>query len=384
MNILQVIPSLSPLHGGPTFVAMHLSKALADRGHHVHLITTDRGGVADHAWLDNVTTKVFKETFSPYAYSRELSKELELLVPAADLVHIHALYLFPTVRAAQLAHKFGVPYIIRPAGALVPYHVNQKAFKKAIFDYFIHNRVLRNASAFHFTTKIEKEVSQPRTYGKRGLVVPNGLDIAQIELLARKGRFRERLGGASSKKLVVFLGRINEKKGFELLIPALALVKQTVPDVHLVLAGNDDGHLPAVRALIEANDLGNECTVTGFLGSPEKFEALADADVFVLPSYAENFANALFEALACGTPSLISNQVYSWPEIVAADAAVVVDTKVDDVAVALRQLLLDRERREELSENAREFCKANYDWSTIARKLEGEYNAILASAARQP
>ncbi|MCK1616115.1 glycosyltransferase [Bradyrhizobium sp. 159] len=377
MNILQVIPSLSPLHGGPTFVAINLSKALADRGHTVHLITTDRGGVADVGSLQNVTVTVLKETFAPYAYAPEMSSVLESLMPSADVVHIHALYLHSTVRAAQLAHKFGVPYVIRPAGALDPYHLRRKALKKALFDHLVHNRVLRNASAFHFTTEIESKISQPRTYGRKAFVVPNGLNIAQIESLAQKGRFRNTLGVAASKRLILFLGRINYKKGFELLIPAFAQLRQTISDIHLVIAGNDDGHLSAVQELIGVHGLSTDCTVTGFLGSPQKFEALADAEVFVLPSYSENFANALFEALACGTPSVISNQVNSWPEIAAADAGVVVDTKVDELKTALHQLLVNSERRKTLSNRAREFCRQNYDWSNIAGKLESEYQSIL-------
>ncbi|MCK1579611.1 glycosyltransferase [Bradyrhizobium sp. 168] len=376
MKILQVIPSLSPLHGGPTFVAINLSKALADRGHTVHLITTDRGGVADLGLLNNVTVTVLKETFAPYAYAPEMSSALQSLMPGTDLVHIHALYLHSTVRAAQLAQKFHVPYVIRPAGALDPYHLGRKALKKALFDRFVHNRVLRNASAFHFTTEIEKQISAPRTYGRKGFVIPNGLNIDQIDRLAQKGRFRNSWGLDPSKRLLLFLGRINYKKGFELLIPAFAQLKKEIPNLHLVIAGNDDGHLSTVRELLGLHGLTADCTITGFLGSPQKFEALADSEIFVLPSYSENFANALFEALACGVPSVISNQVNSWPEIAAAGAGVVVDTKVDELITALRELLLDSGRRETLSRLAREFCRQTYDWSSIAERLEVEYQSI--------
>lgn len=377
MNILQVIPSLSPLHGGPTFVAINLSKALADRGHIVHLLTTDRGGLANLDNLDNVNVKVFKEVFAPYAYAPEMSRSLEQLLPTADLVHIHGLYLYPNVRAAQLARRFGVPYIVRPAGALDPYHLGRKSAKKRLFDLLVNNSVLRNASAFHFTTKIEKEISESRTFGRRSVVVPNGLDIAQIEHFARKGNFRKKLGQAASKKLVLFLGRINYKKGFELLIPAFAQLRAVVPDAHLVIAGNDDGHLDKVRSLINDYKVSADCTVVGFLESPEKFEALADADAFVLPSYSENFANAVFEALACGAPAIISNQVHSWPEIADAGAAMVVDTTVEQVAAALCSLLTSSERQESLSMRAKEFSRANYDWSNIALRLENEFKAII-------
>ncbi|MCK1735273.1 glycosyltransferase [Bradyrhizobium sp. 138] len=379
MKIVHVIPSLAPLHGGPTFVAMNLTKALADRGHDVHLVTTDRAGVPDLRWLDNVSVRVVKEKFSPYAYAPGLARELKPLIPASDVVHIHGLYLYPTVLAAKLALRHGVPYIVRPAGALDPYHLSRKVLKKAVFDRLVHNRVLRNASAFHFTTEVEMEISQPRTYARKSIVVPNGLDVAGIERLSQKGRFRKTLGKAGSKKLVLFLGRINYKKGFEILIPAFATLRKSIPDVHLVIAGNDDGHLSAVRALIEAHDIAEDCTVTGFLGAPEKFEALADADVFALPSYSENFANALFEALACGTPCVISNRVNSWPEVAAAGAAAVIDTKVEDLVDALGEVLSSAERRGALSQNARDFTRQNYDWSTIASKLEYEYQSLVNS-----
>lgn len=358
-------------------MAINLSKALADRGHTVNLITTDRGGVADLGALDNVNVTVLKERFGPYAYAPEMSNALASLMPSTDLVHIHALYLHPMVRAAELARKHGVPYVIRPAGALDPYHLRRKALKKALFDHVVHNRVLRNASAFHFTTETERKISQPRTYGRKGFVVPNGLNISQIERLAQSGRFRDTLGVAASKRLILFLGRINYKKGFELLVPAFAQLRQAIPDLHLVIAGNDDGYLPTVQKLIGAHGLSADCTVTGFLGSPQKFEALADAEVFVLPSYSENFANALFEAMACGTPSVISNQVNSWPEIAAAQAGVVVDTTIDELTTALHELLINSERRETLSKRAREFCRQNYDWSNIAGRLEFEYQSIL-------
>jgi glycosyltransferase involved in cell wall biosynthesis len=357
---------------------MNLSKALADRGHVVHLVTTDRAGVPDLGWLDNVDVRVLKETFSPYAYAPQMAKELGSLIPNADLVHIHGLYLYPTVLAATLAHKHGVPYIIRPAGALDPYHLGRKVLKKAIFDYLIHNRILRNASAFHFTTEIEKEISQPRIYGQKSIVIPNGIDVFQIEKLAQKNRFRNSLGEAASKRLILFLGRINYKKGFELLIPAFASLRKSFSDLHLVIVGNDDGHMAKVRMLIEDHGIAADCTITGFLSSPEKFEAFADAAVFTLPSYSENFANALFEAMACGTPSVISNRVNSWPEIAEANAAVVVDTNIDDLVSAFESILSNSELSDNLSRSARDFVRQNYDWSTVAQRLEGEYRSILS------
>lgn len=377
MRILQVIPSLAPLHGGPTFVAMNLSKALADRGHQVHLFTTDRAGVPDLSWLSNVDVRVFKETFAPFSYAPDMSTDLKSLMPQVDLVHIHGLYLYPTVQAARVARRFGVPYVIRPAGALDPYHLNRKAIKKAFFDFLVHNDVLRNASAFHFTTEIEKEISQPRTYGKEGIVVANGLNVAQIQALSQTGQFRGRFPNVGSKRIVLFLGRINYKKGFEVLIPAFAEARRLLPDLHLAIAGNDDGYLSTVQHLIAEYKLVDDVTFTGFLGSAEKYEAYADADIFVLPSYSENFANALFEAMACGTPSIISNQVNSWPEIAAAGAAIVIDPTVEQLTVAIRYLISNQQSRDTLSKHSKDFSRLNYDWSNIANKMEIAYRSIL-------
>jgi glycosyltransferase involved in cell wall biosynthesis len=357
---------------------MNLSKALADRGHDVHLFTTDRAGVPDISWLSNVDVRVFKETFAPFSYAPDMSPDLKSLMPQVDLVHIHGLYLYPTIQAARVARQFEVPYIIRPAGALDPYHLNRKVIKKAVFDLLVHNDVLRNASAFHFTTDIEKEISQPRTYGRDGIVIPNGLNLSQIQALAQKGRFRERFPNIGSKRIVLFLGRINYKKGFEVLVPAFAEAHRQIPDIHLVIAGNDDGYLSAVQQLVADHKLVDNVTFAGFLGSAEKYEAYADADMFVLPSYSENFANALFEAMASGTPSIISNKVNSWPEIAAAQAAIVINPDVAELTAAIRDLISDQESWDALSKRAKDFSWLNYDWSSIANRIEIAYQSILS------
>jgi len=382
LRIAQVIATLAPSHGGPSFVAMGMSRALARRGHKVLLLTSDRAGEAPAAGslaADGVDYRLFRERFPrSFAYSPGLSKAVFELAPQLDLIHIHGLYLHSTIAAGRAGLRHNVPYIVRPAGSLDPYHVGRKRLKKALFNSLIHDRIMRGAAALHFTTKVEEEISQPHALGRPGIVVPNGLDLPPSRGSLASGMLRRRFPEIGDRKIVLFLGRVNYKKGFEVLIPAFAQILKERDDVHLVIAGNDDGYMSKTEQLITEFDVSRRVTLAGFMGGHEKQEALVDASIFVLPSYSENFANAAFEALAAGVPAIISNKVNSWPEIQEAGAAVVVEPEVSELTAALTSLLDNRPRREEMAARAEAFVRRNYSWDSVAEKLEAEYDAIIS------
>jgi glycosyltransferase involved in cell wall biosynthesis len=332
---------------------------------------------------DGVDYRVFDERFDAYAYSPGLSHALAELTPELDLLHIHGLYLHPTIAAGLAGQRYQVPYIIRPAGSLDPYHLGRKRLKKAVFDLLIHNRVLRHSAAFHFTTTVEQRISQPRIFGRPSIVIPNGFDFSPLSDPVIPGAFRSRFPQIGARLIILFLGRINYKKGFEVLIPAYAQLLRQRSDIHLVIAGNDDGYLGRVRQLIEQFDVSDAVTLPGFLDGQEKREAFADSEIFVLPSYSENFANALFEALAAGLPAVISDRVNSWPEIQAADVGLVVEPEVAPFLGGMKSLLGQGATRAAMAKRAIEFARANYSWDSIVIKLEAAYYTIVADAAEQ-
>jgi glycosyltransferase involved in cell wall biosynthesis len=172
--------------------------------------------------------------------------------------------------------------------------------------------------------------------------------------------------------MVLFLGRLHYKKGLDLLIPAFA--HGTSGEVMLVIAGPDaDGYRAKVERLVKRYDLSDRVIFTGMLYGRERLEALADADLFVLPSYQENFGIAVVESLAAGCPVLVSDHVNIHSQITAAGVGGMAPTRVDALSTALTRWMSDPNLRANASSRARQFVREHYDWRTIAHRWAERY-----------
>lgn len=368
---------------------MDMARAIARRGHRVEILTTDRGaepgeGLAPGTTreLDGVTIRVFAQG-SPRAFatSWRLACALDGAVAAADVVHLHSLHLFHVWATARACRRHRKPYLLRPHGTLDPYIRARRPGLKRALGLLFEDRVIRDAGALHWTAVEEGVLAAPATFGTRGVVVPNGLDLAEYATLPPAGAFRARHPELAGRRLVLFLSRLNFKKGLDLLIPAFARVAASRPDVHLVLAGPDDGMEARARGWVADHAIGSRVSFVGQLAGAEKLAVFRDAACFALPSYSENFGIAVVEAMACGVPVLISDKVNIWREIVAARAGVVARTTIDDVATALGALLDEPEGARAMGAAGRAMAAAQYDWRKIAERLEAVYRALADGTA---
>jgi glycosyltransferase involved in cell wall biosynthesis len=270
-----------------------------------------------------------------------------------DVVHIHAVFLWPGVAAARAARAAGVPYVISPRGMLVPELIRRKSrAMKTLWLRVMERRGFARAAAIHFTSKLEwedaKRVSIPLP---SPIVVPNGVDIPPRPEVTR------------DERTLVFLGRVNWKKGLERVIEAL-------PSLHarMIIAGNDEENLtPRLRALAES--LGADVEFPGPVYGAAKDELLARATLFVLMSESENFGNAVLEALAMETPAVLSTGVGLAEEVVAAGAGVIgldaVPALLDDVAA-----------RAHMGRNGRALVESRFAWPRVAAEMENVYCSI--------
>ena len=328
MRILHVIGSLAPRHGGPSKACVEMAKALVDRGHEVDIITTDQDGplrlnvpTDNPVNKDGVNIRYYRaHTLRVWpCVSIPLQQALKHNVKRYDIVHIHSLYLFHGLVAAHYCRKHGVPYLIRPCGALDPYLYKRHRLRKYICDVLFENRNIRNAVAVHFTTEEEKQLARPFIHGTTGVVAPLGINIAQYDDLPEPGIFRSAYPEVGSKKIILFFGRINHKKGLDILVDAFARATRSRKDLHLLLAGPDnEGYGVKVRKWIAEKGIGGQVTFTGMLHGKMKLAVMQDAAVFVLPSYTENFGISVVEAMACGLPVIISDKVNIWREVAGA------------------------------------------------------------------
>ena len=397
MKILQVIGSLSERFGGPSKVALELSQALTMRGHQVVIFTTDRGG------RGSFLTTLGKSDFSgmypsgpilfkgveiwyfgvnrpkQWVTSYPMAKALSTRIKEFDVVEIHSLYVFPTSAAAYYCRKAGIPYLIRPHGSLDPFLRNKSRFKKYIYNSVLEKRNLNHAAAIHYTSKEEMDLAHDALRIRApGVVVPLGLFLEDYSRLPPPGTFRSQFPEIGNKFLILFLNRINFKKGIDILVRAYGTVARRRNDVHLVIAGPDnEGYARYVKQWLAREGVLDRVTFTGMILGDEKLSALRDSDLFVLPSYTENFGVGIVEAMACGLAVVISNRVNIWREIEEYSAGLVISCDSDELAKALIELLDEPDKRERLGRNGRKLVGEKFTWDRIAEQMIEVYHNCI-------
>lgn len=362
MKILHIVPTYFPAtrYGGPIQSVHDLNKNLVKLGHQVTVFTTNIDGKNDLVvplgqpqFLDGVEVCYFSATFRPWFYSYAMRKALIEKIKEFDLVHITSVFLSASTLGAHYAKKFNKPYIISPRGSLMLETLKKSGLKKRLYLSFIEKCNLAGASAIHFTTELEKtEYLIAKLPLKNSLVIPNFLE--PINRFPEKGTFRTKFGLGFEEKIILSLGRLNWKKGFDTLIPAFAEIQKNIPITRLVIVGGDEGgYKKNIQILISKFQLESEVIFVGELRGEEKLSAYQDADLFVLPSYAENFAMTVLEAAQCGLPSVVTPAVGLADEIIKNEAGLVIEKNSEKFAGAIVEILKDENKRLEMSRRAR-------------------------------
>lgn len=385
-KILHVIPSVGPQRGGPSVMVRTMARALSHAGLEVHVATTDDNGpdrlpvplgVPQHE--DGATFWYFPRQTRFYIFSWPLTRWLAQHVREFDLVHIHALFSYAALPAAVLARRAGVPYIVRPLGTLNRWGFeNRRPWLKKLSFRLIESRILRRAAAIHFTSGQERCEAAELVADGRTEIIPNPLDASPHSWPL--GAFRARFPHLEGQRIILFLSRLDEKKGLDLLLAAFARVHQQCPDTVLVLAGS--GHPDFVAALQDrsaAMGISSSVLWAGFLSGEQKWAALADADIFVLPSYSENFGNAVVEAMAAGLPVVVSDQVGIHSEIAEAGAGAVVPCNVDRLAQQLLEFLADPKLRSAVGQNGRRLSSRRYSPDSVGAQMLHLYNELICA-----
>ncbi|MGF7046296.1 glycosyltransferase involved in cell wall biosynthesis [Paenibacillus sp. DS2015] len=388
MRILHVIANVATRYGGPTQALMGMAKSLVVTGSEVTIYTTnqDGNGVLDvpleiPIMKDGVEIRYFPiqsprffGTSIPMA--RELKQELKR--GKYDIVHIHSLYLFHGAVVAHYCRKYGIPYIVSPHGSLDPYIHKRHRKRKAFIELLFENKNLNHASALHYTTEEEKVLARPFIKHDRSFVVPNGLYIEEYEGQVVLGSFREKYPEMNNKKIILFFSRLNFKKGLDLLIEAFVKVVAEKDDVHLVITGPDnEGYGQIVKGWIQAKELQDHVTFTGMLTGQDKLAVLRESDLFVLPSYSENFGIAVIEAMICGLPVIISNKVNICHDLINHQAGEVVNCDSTELAASILKLLDNPEYASRLVENGMRLVESQFQWSKVGESLNNNYKSIL-------
>lgn len=388
IRVLHVVASLGLQYGGVSTSVRELCRALAEIGLEVTLWTTQRGYdpsremAGDRSLLESgVRLRYFPVhpwglLGDRYAYSSSLGRNLQQEIPRMDLVHLHGVWQYPTAIAARICRKTKTPYLISPCGALDPSGFQRYKPFKRIYGFWIERRTLAAAVMIHFTSALEKNQAWSFGENRPGVVVPRCIRIEEIPE-SSSGSVRSRYPSLDQRRILLFLGRLHPIKRLDLLANAFAIVARRLSDVHLLLVGPDDGAGPQVRRILDRARLLDHVTFTGPLAGLDKWAALRDSALLLLPSKHENFGLAALEAMAVGTPVLVSPQVALAEHIERNGAGRVVKPDPSAWAHVMEQLLSDPEALRAMGEAGQRLVATEFNSQRIAQSMKELYLSIL-------
>jgi glycosyltransferase involved in cell wall biosynthesis len=319
MRILHAIHSVSPAAGGPVEGVQQLGRLAISNGHHVEVVCLDR---PDAAFLGSFPLPVHAlgPALLGYGYTSRLVPWLRENASSYDIVVVNGLWQYHSF-AVWRAIRGTTPYVVFTHGMLDPWFKRRyplKHIKKWLYWPWAEYRVLRDATAVLFTCEEERAVARQSfwLYRVMGRVVTYGTRSSVGDEGAQKRKFVERYPETRGKRVLLFMGRIHQKKGCDLAIQAFAAVLASDPNWHFVISGPDQvGWQKHLARLAEERKIANRITWTGMVQGDLKWGALHSAEAFFLPSHQENFGIVVAEALACGVPVLISDKVNIWREV---------------------------------------------------------------------
>jgi len=293
-----------------------------------------------------------------------------------DIIHLHNYRTFQNVILAYYAKLLNIPYVLQAEGSLKTFY--QKKNSKILFDFFFGNQMIKNATKVIAVSEQEtKQYLQLGVPNDKIVIIPFAIDPEEYTHLPDMGSFRKKYSIQRNTKIILYIGRIHKMKGLEILLSAYSEYVTINPDVLLVIAGPDDGYLDELNRLIKELHLDKKIIIPGPLYGPQKIEAFSDADIFILPSYHDDFGITALESMACGTPVIITDRCGA-AEVVHNNGGLVINYDKNSLINAMTTLLSDNNLRIKYSELGRKIVLSNYNWNDIVGRLEKCYESCLS------
>ncbi len=388
LRILHVTPYYAPAwsYGGVVSAVKGLAEAQASQGHHVTILTTDADSPTSrnpirHETLSGVEVVRCRNVSNAIRWRYNLSQPPGLrsafmrLVPDIDVIHVHELRTVENL-LAMLFTRHERPVVLSPHGTL-SHHTGRSAMKRG-WDTLFSRGLLRRID--HVAALTDTEAQEARALWESlhvpfpgATIIPNGVATDFSQQVT--GNLRPRYG-LGDGPLVLFLGRLHERKGLQFLIPAFALAARDIPGAHLLVVGPDEGMLATAKALADQYGIASRVTFTGLLQGADQRAALASADLFVLPAVGEGLSMSALEAMAAGLP-LILTPGCNLPDVESRGAGLLVEREIEPLAVALRMLLSDPARRRAMGDRGRAWIAESFTWPIVAAQAEALYRHLI-------
>lgn len=387
LHVSYVYPPKLGIADGITTVMQNVTKGLSNRGHDVSVYTSNmldlHGNTSLYSGtsvISNITVYYSKSIwrfntifFTPsiiLMFSKNLSKY--------DIIHIHDCRSFQGIIAYFFTKIKKIPYVYQPHGSFLFSNLDTsyKKLVKIFLDNLISNKIVHDSSKIIALN--QNELEELKIFGiseKKIVIVPNGIDLSEYSNLPYKGSFKKKFGINKNTKIVLYLGRVHKIKGVDILVKAFKNILNELANVKLVIAGPDDGYLGEIEALIKALRIKEQVLVSGPLYGKDKFEAYVDSDVYVLPSRYEIWGMTVLEAIACGTPVVLSKNCV-LADYVKDKVGLVADLKVMALAQAIIRII-EPAKQDLFRKNCAEFIK-QFGNSTTISKIETVYRDVIS------
>jgi len=354
MRVLHVLPTRASEFGGPVAVAEALVEELIQQG------------------VEATLYPPLSKNGQPTSFI-----EIRALVRRSDLVHIHGLWNLPALIAAKTARAAGIPYIVTPHGMLDRWSLRKSRLKKTVYGFLFERKNLSAAASIHFLNSEERDEAKDYGIPFRSFVLANGVVAENYARLPDRVNFFQNHMGLENKVLALFLGRLHPKKGFDVLLPAMEQAILKVPDLHLLIAGPDEGQYKTESLrMVDQFRLREHITFLGMVQGEAKKEVLSAADFFVLPSHQEGDSIAVKEAMASGLPVAITPACH-FPEVLRLNAGLVTRPDVYEWSRVLIQLAENKSSRRKMGVNAVKLINDHYTWQRITRDLKLIYEDLV-------
>jgi glycosyltransferase involved in cell wall biosynthesis len=308
------------------------------------------------------------------------ARNIKPLIDDADIVAVNGITTFPMTVAGLQCRRMGKPYVVSLRGGLLPRAAAVRAWRKRAFFRAFTRRILASAAAVHTTSTAEFECASNLGLSIPIFIVPNGANMPPGNSSSGADLPEPIRGQVEGQRLVLYLGRIDPIKGLAMLLDAWADVLRTknFRNVILVIAGPDErGYASRLQAAAQQHGIQDRVLFPGLIEGPAKWALYRRADLFVLPSFSENFGLVVTEALACGTP-VVTTTGTPWEDLVKADAGRWVPPTRSALAAAISDLLaLSRAELQAAGIRGKQLMETDYSWDVVARKMITVYERVL-------
>jgi glycosyltransferase involved in cell wall biosynthesis len=291
-----------------------------------------------------------------------------------DAVHLHGLWTYTSVAAWQWARRTSRPYVVSPHGMLEPWALSRSAIRKRIASHLYQGRCLRGAACVHATSMMEARNIRLAGYDNLIALIPNGVELPKAISLHEPRKQNE-------PRRALFLSRIHPKKGLLNLVEAWHIIRPVGWEL-LIVGPDEDGHLERVKAAVRARALEQQISFPGEVWGEEKTRLYCGSNLFVLPSFSENFGLVIAEALSCGVP-VITTRATPWQELAERGCGWWIETGVEPLVAALEEAFaLPAASLSAMGARGSTLVEDRYSWGPIGQAMTRVYEWILGRRSR--